>query len=125
MKYNELIQKVKGLFMERLQKIVNDDAYKANFQLTKNAYLDVLYSEIMALGYNFGDVDKATNDIYEIQSILNGESQELRTNIKNGVIETSTIYPLEVSIFSDFHKSYQSNTSENELIENLIEKLNK
>jgi hypothetical protein len=125
MEYSELIQKVKELFIEHLDKTVKDDAIKANSQLTKQAYLDVIYTEIMSLGYNFGNVEKATNDIYEMKSALHGESQDLKNRIQKGVVETLNTYPFEIKTFSDFHKSYQKNIKEEVLINDLIETLNK
>ena len=107
MDYNEILSEIKILFIEKLEKIVNDEAYKANLLLSKQSYLDTLYSDIMALGYNFGDIKKATEDIYEMQSALFGDSKELHKNIQLRVEETNRLYPALVNSFSKFHKETQ------------------
>ena len=120
---NNLKKSPKELFINRLEKIISDEAYEANPSLTKSAYIEVVYTEIMALGYNFGNIQKAVDDIYEVKSILQGESKKLRVEILKGIIETSKIYANEVNIFSQFHRSYQQGTDYNVLVEELNKKL--
>ncbi|MFN8258147.1 MAG: hypothetical protein U0W24_20830 [Bacteroidales bacterium] len=108
MDYNEILSKIKKVFIEKLTEIVDEDAYKTNPKLTKFAYLDSLYTDIMALGYNFGDLQKAADDIYEMKSALHGESNELYNKIKFNVRETSIVYPGLVKIFSLFHTKTQA-----------------
>ena len=119
MEYHDLVQSAKKIFITRLEKIISDEAYKANPLLSKSAYINVVYTEIMSLGYNFGNIQKAADDIYEMEFLIQRERKEIIT----GVTETLRVYPKEVQIFSEFHKSYQKGTDFTVLLNELIEKL--
>ena len=108
MEYNELLSEIKKLFIKKLEKIVSDEAYIANPQLSRNSYLETLYSDIMALGYNFKDIKKSTDDVYQIHAQLNGESKELYKHIQMSIAETERLYPGLIEIFSDFHTKTQA-----------------
>ena len=108
MDYNEILEEIKALFIEKLEKIVETEAYEANPLLSKHTYLNTLYTDIMALGYNFGDLKKATDDIYEMQAALHDESQEFYRFIEMRVEETAALYPGLVIIFSEFHTATQA-----------------
>ena len=120
MEYNELLEKVKSIFIEHLQKVVETDAYRANPLLTHTDYINIVYTEIMSLGYNFGNIENAINDIYEMQSELYGE---LESEIRKGVNETAKLYIYEINVFSEFHKSYKNGTAYDFLLKNLTDKL--
>ena len=62
----------------------------------------------MSLGYNYNNIEKATGDIYELQAPLMGESKEFYEYIKLRVIETSSLYPNLVKLFSAFHIKTQN-----------------
>jgi hypothetical protein len=125
MDYNQLLQEIKNLFLPQLKAIVHQAAYDANPKLTKDLYLDMLYTDIMALGYNFNDSKKAVDDIYELQSMLHGESDELYQNIQQRISETKAIYPFFVNVFSLFHKQSQDGVPFNEVIANVKSELDK
>ncbi|WP_133054614.1 hypothetical protein [Niastella populi] len=108
MTYNELLSQIKGVYIERLESIVPNDAYLANPDIPKSVYLDSVYTDIMALGYNFNNAKKAVDDIYETQSLLHGHSTQLLKSIKQRVEETANLYPKEIRAFSEFHKMTQS-----------------
>jgi hypothetical protein len=116
MDYNEALKQVRELFLYRLAKVVKDDAYLANPKLPKEVYLDALYTDIMALGYNFGDLDKAAEDSYEMKSALWGKNYELKSQNRMGVKETQRLYPKEINIFSNFHKLTQDGVGFKEAI---------
>ncbi len=109
MNYNELLAEIKKCFIEKLEQIVKEEAYRANPDLGKEGYLDNVYTDIMALGYNFGNIKKATDDIYEMQSALFSESRKLYKHIQIRVMETDMLYPSIIEIFSSFHKATQVN----------------
>ncbi len=88
--------------------IVPHEAYNVNPLLTKEAYLETVYTDIMSLGYNYNDVDTATDDVYEMQSALHGESNKLKEHIKLRIIETTSLYPELIKLFSDFHSKTQN-----------------
>lgn len=107
MTYNELLSEIKQVFMERLESIVPIAAYVANPDIPKSVYLDSVYTDIMALGYNFNDTKKAVDDIYETQSLLHGHSTQLFNSLKQRVEETANLYTKEIDVFSEFHKITQ------------------
>ena len=78
----------------------------------------------MSLGYNFGNVQNAANDIYEMESIIKGESEELKSEILRGVIETHKRYKKEIELFSEFHKSHQNGNLAEDMLQELEIKLN-
>lgn len=108
MDYNGILSEIKTLFIQKLEKLSPQEAYDVNPLIGKGAYLDTLYTDIMSLGYNYNDIKKATGDIYELQALLVGESNELYEYLKLGVIETASRYPELVKLFSDFHTKTQS-----------------
>ena len=63
-----------------------------------------VYTDIMALGYNGGSIQKAVDDIYEMQSVLHGESSRLLEEIVNRVNLTAFKYPILVRAFTVFHE---------------------
>jgi len=111
MKYNEILAEVKQSFIEKLKKIVTEETYEAN-SLSKEdgfmrgVYLETIYTDIMALGYNFGDLKKAIDDIYEIQG---GDNDiEFYKELRMRVEETARQYSDLIPIFSNFHKETQA-----------------
>jgi hypothetical protein len=108
MNYNELLSEIKTLFIHTLGEIVPLEAYLANPLLSKESYLDTVYTDIMSLGYNYNDIEKAIGDIYELQSMLHGESDELYQLLKLRVIETESLYPSLIKLFSEFHSKTQN-----------------
>lgn len=117
MDYNGILSEIKKLFLLRLEEIVKQEAYEANPLLVKDVYLDTVYTDIMSLGYNYKDIEKATGDIYEMQSALHGQSNKLKTDIKLKVIETASLYPDLVSLFSEFHSKTQNGESFSSVLE--------
>ena len=124
MDYNKFLEEIKSLILPKLKAIVPQEAYDANPYLTKDIYLETIYSDIMALGYNFNDTQKATDDIYEIQSILHGESQEFYNTVNDRVLETKSKYPTLIDAFSLFHKQSQSGVNPQDAIDNVKAYLN-
>lgn len=105
MDYNQLLSEIKLLFIAKLKSVVPQEAYNVNPDID---YLDTVYTDIMSLGYNFGEIDSATGDIYEMQSALHGESDEFYQFLKQRVIETASLYPSLVKLFSEFHTKTQA-----------------
>lgn len=107
MDYNQALDIVEDAFMKKLEAIIPEEAYKTNTLLTNQTYRATVYTDIMALGYNFGDHALAVGDIYETQSVLFGSGKELMDHINKRIAETATLYPTLVAAFSDFHKRSQ------------------
>lgn len=125
MDYNTMLQKVKELITEKLDLIVPNDAHITKGKLSKDFYLDAIYTDIMALGYNFGDVNNATKDIYELQSTVYGETNEFYNSTLIRVTETAKQYPQLVNVFSVFHKLSQNSVPFDEVIDNVKIELEK
>ena len=117
MTYNETLSETKKIFMERLEMVIPVDAYLSSPELSRQNYLDTIYTDIMALGYNFNDKKKAIEDIYETQSALHGESNALLNQIKGRVEETSNLYITEISVFSQFHRKTRNEEDFEKIIE--------
>ena len=64
MEYSDLMKEVEIIFKNKLNQLIpNSQTHDiAGHQIT----LNVIYTEIMALGYNFGNVDKAVADLVAI-----------------------------------------------------------
>jgi hypothetical protein len=113
MNYTEILKEIKTLFIQKLETIVPKEAYEANPDID---YLDAVYTDIMSLGYNYNDIDKATGDIYEMQAPFIGESKEFYEFIKLRVIETATLYPDLINLFSEFHSKTQKHEDFSEVL---------
>jgi len=126
MTYDELLKKIKEVFIAKLFHVVNENAYKANPKLTKEVYIDTIYTDIRALGYNFGDLKKATEDIYELQNGLPWFEgvNDLKLYIQRRIEETSQLYPEEIKAFSIFHERTQNGEDFEKVLENIKSLLN-
>lgn len=112
MDYNEFLEEIKTIIMAKLKDIVPEDAYDANPMLSKDLYLDVIYSDIMALGYNFGDIKKAADDIFECKSwaVHPDKLESFYEGIVRDIRETAANYPSLVEAFSKSHRAKKSGT---------------
>ena len=106
MNYEEFLVKLRDLFLAILNKKVTEEEYQKNPRLMPEVVRDKIYTNIMALGYNFGDKQKAIDDIYEMQVTLFGESVELYQEITTRVVITIKKYPDEIILFSNTHRDY-------------------
>lgn len=103
--------KLKELFLPYLLKEIPEDAYKNSPAISKELYADTVYSDIMALGYNFGDVKKATDDKEELTITLPMVKQKSREEFRQEIEETADFYPYAVKVFSEAHSYLQSGKS--------------
>ncbi len=117
MTYNETLSETKKIFMERLEMVIPVDAYLSSPELSRQNYLDTIYTDVMALGYNFNDKKKAIEDIYETQSALHGESNALLNQIKGRIDEAANLYQEEIKVFSQFHRKTQNGEGFEKVIE--------
>lgn len=114
MNYNTLVDKVKDLFVKHLQEKLSDSDQPPSY-----AEIDSTYTNIQALGYNFGDVEAAAGDIYEIQSMMFGESERLRGEILDRVSLAKEEFPMEIEVFSQFHSESQAGMAFPEILDNI------
>jgi hypothetical protein len=108
MDYNKLLAEIKPDFIIGIKKIIDEEVSKSEPILSKKMNPEIIYTDIMALGYNFGDLKKAADDIYETQSQLYGANIELYKFIQQRVEQTKTYFPRLISVFSSFHKKTQA-----------------
>jgi len=119
MNHEQALTELQRVFLQKLDNLIDDDIVKGNPMLTKQAVLDIFYTNIMALGYNFGNKQKAIDDIYEMQSPLYGESVELMENIEARIESTIENFPGLIQLFSYFHKSTQAGKDAGEIVEQI------
>lgn len=118
MNYDQALEEIKSIILQKLDQEIPEEAFDPELGLTKQNFLDTLYTDIMALGYNFGDQQKAVEDIYEMQSPIYGETVELMEYTKERVADTAIHYQPYVRLFSDFHKSTQAGQKFEEVLAN-------
>lgn len=106
MNYEEFLEEVKKIFTDKLNQIVTENEYQSMQNLLPFVVRDKIYTNIMALGYNFGDRQKAIDDVYEMQVPLFGESNKLYEEITLRINDTIQKYPNEVLLFSNLHKKF-------------------
>ncbi|MBL7969660.1 MAG: hypothetical protein JNK09_21850 [Prolixibacteraceae bacterium] len=119
MNHEQALKELESVFLQKLDKLIDDDIVKGNPMLTKQAVLDIFYTNIMALGYNNGNKQKAIDDIYEMQSPLYGESVELMENIEARIDTTIENFPGLIQMFSYFHYKTQAGQDAGEIVEQI------
>mgnify|MGYP003113982516 CR=1 FL=1 len=117
--------KLKELFIPYLIKVIPEVAYKNSQALTKEMYADTIYTDIMALGYNFGDINKASDDKAELTITLPGIKTKSMGEFRNEIQETAKHYSDAVSIFSQAHLNVQSGKSPLSTLDYIEVELNK
>lgn len=114
--YDQALNELKIVFIQQLNQLVDDNIVKENPTLTKQSLLDIFYTDIMALGYNRGDRQKAINDIYEMQSPIYGETDELLGIIQSRVDCTIEYFPGLIQMFTYFHLKTQAGQDAGEIL---------
>lgn len=67
--YEAILKEVKKLIMPTLEEMANPDDL-INLGINANAYAEIIYTHIMALGYNNGDLQAAFNDIFSERNFI-------------------------------------------------------
>ena len=111
MDFNTYQPKLKELFIPYLLNVIPEKAYLNSPAISKELYADTIYTDIMALGYNFGDINKASDDKAELTINLPGVKSKSMGEFKNEIKETAKLYPDAVAIFSQAHLNVQSGKS--------------
>jgi len=125
MDYFKFLDEQKELFLEHLIKTIPSEAYENSPLITQRDYVDAVYTDIMALGYNFGDINKAADDKMEMSSDLSflGANKSSMGTVRNEIQETANLYPELVKIFSQAHLNYQSGKTAEATLTFIKEKL--
>ena len=115
--------KLKELFIPYLLKVIPEQAYKNSSALSKKLYADTVYTDIMALGYNFGDINKASDDKAELTITLPGVKPKSMREFRDEIKESARLYPEVVTIFSQAHLNVQSGKSPESSLDYVEQKL--
>jgi hypothetical protein len=114
MNYQEMLDAVKELYIAHLRKRVPLAAYNANPLISGHTYLDVIYTDIMALGYNNGDIAKAVDDILpmNLAFFINPKNKTKKMTVAE-VSESARLYADEIHVFHQFHLETKGKDGEN------------
>ena len=116
MEYITLMIEVENIFKSELDKNFLRNGI-SNSKIDIQITINVLYSEIMALGYNSGNVEKT---FYNLQ---NENSEILGNHVYKNLLETSKKYKKHIKIFSAFHLELKNGIDYKTLLENLNKRL--
>ena len=117
MNYQELMTQIEKLFKKAIpQKIHSRGEISEDF--AKSITVDVLYTEIMLLGYCFGNIEKTLAEMQKRQE------KTLGNHLYEGLKHTAKKYSKLVQVFSRFHLEFENGLTQERLIENTILNLN-
>ncbi len=118
--YSKILQEVKDLILPTiLESIDMKDVEKVG--LRKEDYAEVVYSQIMALGYNSQDINSAINDLMPTRNPFVYPGPE-ETDAVNMAIHLSIIcknFAFQIRAFQSFHQMTQNLKSHDEVIKNV------
>lgn len=117
MEYKELMVEIEKIFKTELEKYITTK-FGNNDEIGHQITINVTYSEIMALGYNFGNADGALKDIQKSYSKILGN------HVYKNLLQTSKTYKTFVKKFSQFHLEFENGLESERLIENLKNSFN-
>ena len=118
--YEKILREVKELLMPTIcKRVPPDDVAKTN--LRKEDLAEIIYSQIMALGYNNQDINSSLNDLMPSRNpiIYTGPKE---TDAVNMAIHLSIVcndYSHQVRAFQSFHKMTLELKSHDEVIRNV------
>jgi hypothetical protein len=116
--YEKALAEVKELIIASILPCINQDDLEAS-GLTSEAYADIVYTHIMALGYNEGDLKAAFDDLFPTRNpVFYWEPDESDAAAKM-VLNLSIIsedYKHQVWAFQGFHKNTQALRSYKEVV---------
>ena len=116
--YETFLKEVKDLIFPTIIEMINLDDVK-NTQLSKEAYAEVIYTHIMALGYNEGNLQAAFNDIFSSRNFVFYPETDESDAAAKMLINLAGIekeYKHQVWAFQSFHKGTQQLRSHKEVL---------
>jgi hypothetical protein len=105
--YEKILQEVKELILPTIAEMANLEDLKLS-GLNKIEFADIIYTHVMALGYNLGNLNAAFNDIFPTRNFI------MYPEIDETVAAGKMVYNLEaiskdfkhqVWAFEGFHKN--------------------
>lgn len=106
--YVKILQEVKDLMLPTIENMVNPEDLQIT-GLSKQAFADFVYTQIMSLGYNDGDINATINDLMPTRShiIYHGPAEVDAVNMAMHLSIISEDYQHQVRTFKDFHQMTQ------------------
>jgi len=115
--YQKLLQEVKDLILPTIIDRINPDDCKFT-GMSKFALAEDVYSKIMALGYNNGDINAALNDLMPTRNLLlyPGPDELEAANMSIHLVIALEDYKHQIFAFQAFHKLTQELKPHKEVI---------
>lgn len=124
MDYNTFLHELKNIYIPYLLGIIPEEAYENSPLITKDVYANTIYTDLMAIGYNFGDLDKALEDKIESTFTLPFVVPKTQDEVVKEINETARLYPYAIEIFSNSHKKMQAGENLQDILDYVKHKLN-
>lgn len=102
----QLLKSIEAIFVEKIISFATAEAYPKTIKEAFNDlfYPDSIFIDIMGLGIYNGDLNQATNFVYDKYKHQHEYSDECFNFYKFRVEETQTLYPNLIQIFSIFYR---------------------
>ena len=105
--YEKILQEVKELILPTIEEMANPEDL-INTGLNKAEYADIIYTHIMALGYNAGDLRAAFDDIFPARNIIMYPETDEQDAAGKMIINLAAIakdFKHQFWAFQEFHKN--------------------
>jgi len=123
--YEKILQEVKELILPTIEEMAFEEDL-VNTGLSKTAYADIIYTHIMALGYNEGDLRAAFDDIFQARNMImypETNEQDAAGKMIINLAAISKEYKHQYWAFENFHKDTQALKPHKEVIINVKRQL--
>lgn len=123
--YEKILQEVKELIMPTIEEMANPEDLKYT-GLGKDEYADIIYTHIMALGYNDGDYQAAFEDIFPDRNLImypEIDEEDAAGKMVINLLAISKDFKHQFWAFKNFHKDTQALKSHKEVITNVKRQL--
>ena len=105
--YEKILQEVKALILPTIAEMANPEDLELT-GLTNDAYADIIYTHVMALGYNNCDFRAAFDDIFPDRNIIMYPETDESDAAGKMIINLAAIakdFKHQVWAFQEFHKN--------------------
>ncbi len=116
--YEKILQEVKELILPTIEYMINPDDLQ-HTALSPHAYTDVIYTHIMALGYNKGDLRSAFDDTFPTRNPIFYPELEESDAAGRMILNLAAIaeeFKHQVWAFQNFHVNTQALKPHKEVI---------
>jgi len=123
--YPKIIQEVRDLIVPTIIEMANPEDFEGS-GLSEKDYADIIYTHVMALGYNNGDVKAAHNDIFASRNaFFYPETNETDATAKMlfNLLSIQKVFKHQVWAFQGFHQDTQLLKPHDEVIREVKKQL--